>query len=144
MLRDVGVRAELQQFEPGGDISQWRQGRGGDWDVIGNGFSTPTALAASALQGMFGSTPEDERSRDTYQGYVFPHSAELIRRATSEVDPRTRHDLVSRAQQEVWNTWPCLWAFVPRVVLAQRARVQDLSLEPTNSYELAAAGVSTP
>lgn len=144
MLRDVGVRAELQQFEPGGDISQWRQGRGGDWDVIGNGFSTPTALAASALQGMFGSTPEDERSRDTYQGYVFPHIAELIRRATSEVDPRMRHELVSRAQREVWNTWPCLWAFVPRVVLAQRARVQDLSLEPTNSYELAAAGVSTP
>ncbi|MFE2030538.1 ABC transporter substrate-binding protein [Streptomyces hygroscopicus] len=43
MLRAVGVRATLQQFEPGGDILQWRQGRRGDWDVLGNGFSVPPA-----------------------------------------------------------------------------------------------------
>ncbi|MCX2730141.1 ABC transporter substrate-binding protein [Saccharopolyspora sp. NFXS83] len=142
MLRQVGVRAELRQFEPGGDIAQWRQGRGGDWDVIGNGLSTPTALAVSALQGMYGGTPEDERTRDTYQGYVFPQVADLIDRATSEVDPAVRQDLLARSQQAVWDTWPCLWAFVPRVVLAHRQRVAGLSLEPTNSYELATTGVS--
>lgn len=35
MLGAVGVRARLQQFEPGGDIMQWRQGKTGDWDVLG-------------------------------------------------------------------------------------------------------------
>ena len=40
MLRDVGVRVKLQQFEPGGDISAWRQGKAGDWDLLGNGFGT--------------------------------------------------------------------------------------------------------
>ncbi|MEU6132171.1 ABC transporter substrate-binding protein [Saccharopolyspora sp. NPDC047091] len=144
MLGEVGVRVELQQFEPGGDIAQWRQGRGGDWDVIGNGLSTPTALAVSALQGMYGGTPEDEKTRDTYQGYVFPDVAALIERATSEVDGSARQGLLARAQQAVWDTWPCLWAFVPRVVLAQRQRVSGLRLEPTNSYDLAAAGVSAP
>src|SRR3954453_4962228 len=31
MLGAVGVRSRLHQFQPGGDISAWRQGRAGDW-----------------------------------------------------------------------------------------------------------------
>ncbi|XGU18899.1 hypothetical protein ACETU7_26415 [Rhodococcus sp. 3Y1] len=31
MMKAVGVRVKLQQFEPGGDISSWRQGKTGDW-----------------------------------------------------------------------------------------------------------------
>ena len=44
MLSAVGVRPKLQQFEPGGDISTWRQGKAGDWDVLGNGYPGPTGL----------------------------------------------------------------------------------------------------
>ncbi|QUH03630.1 ABC transporter substrate-binding protein [Saccharopolyspora erythraea] len=137
MLGRVGVPVTLQQFEPGGDISQWRQGRAGDWDVLGNGFTSPTGLAMITLQGMYGGTPEKEKTRDTYQGYVVPEVADLLDRANAEIDATARQELVARAQHAVWNTWPCLWAFVPRAVLARRRRVKDLALEPTNSYELA-------
>ncbi|MEW1839872.1 ABC transporter substrate-binding protein [Nonomuraea angiospora] len=138
MLEQIGVRCSLQQFEPGGDISKWRQGRAGDWDILGNGFSVPTGLAYSALQGMFGGTPEKEKTRDTYQGYVQPQVVELLGRAAEEVDAQARADVVAKAQQAVWDSWPCLWAFVPRTMLAHRRRVRGLALEPTNSYDLAA------
>jgi peptide/nickel transport system substrate-binding protein len=138
MLGDVGVRATLQQFQPGGDISVWRQGRGGDWDVLGNGYPSPTGLALTPLQGMYGGTAEKEATRDSYHGYVVPEVADLIGRATSEVDPVAREAALTSAQQAVWATWPCLWAFVPNVVLARRDRVQDVQLGPTNTYDLAA------
>lgn len=138
MLGDVGVRATLQQFQPGGDISVWRQGRGGDWDVLGNGYPSPTGLALTPLQGMYGGTPEKEATRDSYHGYVVPEVADLIQRATSEVDPVAREAALTSVQQAVWATWPCMWAFVPNVVLARRDRVQDVQLGPTNTYDLAA------
>ncbi|MFC4012608.1 ABC transporter substrate-binding protein [Nonomuraea purpurea] len=137
MLRRIGVRCTLQQFEPGGDISKWRQGRAGDWDILGNGFSVPTGLAFSALQGMYGGTAEREKTRDTYHGYVQPQVVKLLESAAEEVDARARASVVAQAQQAVWDTWPCLWAFIPRSLLAHRKRVSGLSLEPTNSYDLA-------
>jgi peptide/nickel transport system substrate-binding protein len=138
MLERIGVRCTLQQFEPGGDISKWRQGRAGDWDILGNGFSVPTGLAFSALQGMYGGTAEKEKTRDTYHGYVQPAVVKLLERAAEEVDAQARAAVVAEAQHAVWNTWPCLWAFVPRTLLAHRRRVRGLALEATNSYDLAA------
>lgn len=136
MLRDVGVAAELQQFEPGGNILQWRQGRGGDWDVLGNGYPGPTGQAITTLLGMFGGTPEKERTRDTYQGYVFPAIADQIAAAAAEIDADRRTQLLTDVQHKIWDTWPCLWAFVPNVVLARRARVRGIALAPINSYDL--------
>ena len=136
MLRDVGVAAELQQFEPGGNILQWRQGRGGDWDVLGNGYPGPTGQAITTLLGMFGGTPEKERNRDTYQGYVVPAIADQIGAAAAEIDPDRRTQLLTDVQQKIWDTWPCLWAFVPNVVLARRTRVRGVRLQPINSYDL--------
>jgi peptide/nickel transport system substrate-binding protein len=136
MLRDVGVTAELQQFEPGGNILQWRQGRGGDWDVLGNGYPGPTGQAITSLLGMFGGTPEKERARDTYQGYVMPAIAEGLATAGAEIDADRRTKLLTAVQQSIWDTWPCMWAFVPNVVLARRTRVQGIQLEPINSYDL--------
>ena len=68
-------KTELQQFEPGGNILAWRQGKQGDWDLLGNGFSSPTGLAITMMQGMYGGTAEKEKTRDTYQGYVGPGGA---------------------------------------------------------------------
>jgi peptide/nickel transport system substrate-binding protein len=136
MLGDVGVRTRLQQFQPGGDISAWRQGRAGDWDVLGNGFASPTGLALTMLQGMYGGTAEREATRDTYHGYVFPDVERAISEASAEVDPARRQALLDRAQDMVWDTWPCMWAFVPKAVLARRSRVRDLELQPTNSFVL--------
>ncbi|SED04305.1 ABC transporter substrate-binding protein [Streptomyces melanosporofaciens] len=138
MLRAVGVRATLQQFEPGGDIQQWRQGRRGDWDVLGNGFSVPTGHASTSLQGMYGGTAEKERTRDTYQGYVFPKIAARLADASAETDEKTRNTKLAAVQQQIWDTRPCLWAFVPDVVLARRTRVRDVRLLQLNSYDLAA------
>ncbi|PSK98410.1 peptide/nickel transport system substrate-binding protein [Murinocardiopsis flavida] len=138
MLKDAGVGVTLQQFEPGGDIPQWRQGRGGDWDVIGNGFASPTGLALATVQGMFGGTAEKEKTRDTYQGYVVPEVTDILDRAYDETDPKARQELAAQAQHAVWRTWPCLWAFVPNSVLARRRRVRGLALEASNSYDLAA------
>ncbi|PRX99694.1 ABC transporter substrate-binding protein [Allonocardiopsis opalescens] len=138
MLREVGVGVTLRQFEPGGDIPLWRQGRGGDWDVIGNGFATPTGVAITSLQGMYGGTAEREETRDTYHGYVVPEVTDLLDRAYAEVDAEARQALVAEAQHAVWRTWPCMWAFVPNSVLARRRRVRGLALETTNCYDLAA------
>lgn len=137
MLADVGVRTRLVQFQPGGDISLWRQGRAGDWDVLGNGFASPTGLALTMLQGMYGGTAEREATRDTYHGYVVPEVQQLIAAAGTEIDPARRQELLDRAQDAVWDTWPCMWAFVPNAVLARRDRVGDLELKPSNSFELA-------
>jgi ABC-type transport system substrate-binding protein len=137
MLGDVGVRARLKQFQPGGDISLWRQGRAGDWDVLGNGFASPTGLALTMLKGMYGGTAEKEATRDTYHGYVFPDVQRVIDAAGTEVDPTRRQQLLGQAQDAVWATWPCMWAFVPNAVLARRNRVTGLALKPTNSFDLA-------
>jgi peptide/nickel transport system substrate-binding protein len=138
MLRAVGVRANLQQFEPGGDILQWRQGRGGDWDVLGNGYPGPTGEVTTALQGMYGGTPEKEQTRDTYQGYVFPEIAAELTAISAEPDAGRRTQRLAAVQQAIWETRPSLWAFVPDVVLARRERVHDLRLQSNNSYDLAA------
>ncbi|WP_431904566.1 ABC transporter substrate-binding protein [Amycolatopsis thermoflava] len=136
MLRAVGVAAELQQFEPGGDILQWRQGRGGDWDVLGNGYPGPTGQAITSLLGMYGGTPAKEQTRDTYQGFVVPEIADALATAGAETDAGRRSELLAAAQHRIWATWPCLWAFVPNVVLARRTRVQGVALQPINSYDL--------
>ncbi|GAA1906665.1 ABC transporter substrate-binding protein [Williamsia serinedens] len=138
MLGAVGVRATLQQFEPGGDIMSWRQGKAGDWDVLGNGFPGPTGLGLTIMQGMFAGTAEKERTGDTYQGYVFPEITATITQASETVDPVRRDQLLARAQRQVAATAPYLWTFVPKVILARRDRVGDIGLRPTNSYDLSA------
>lgn len=141
MLSAAGVRATLQQFEPGGDIMTWRQGKGGDWDVLGNGFPGPTGLGITIMQGMFAGTAAKERTRDTYQGYVFPEITDTITQASEAVDPARRSELLATAQKQVWDTSPFLWSFVPKVVLARRSRIDDIGLRPTNSYDLSAAAL---
>ncbi|MEQ3553176.1 ABC transporter substrate-binding protein [Pseudonocardia nematodicida] len=141
MLGQVGVRTRLQQFQPGGDISAWRQGRGGDWDVLGNGFAGPTGEAATVLQGMYGGTPEKEATRDTYQGYVVPEVTRTLDAAADEIDPDRRQAVLADAQRKIWDTWPCMWAFVPDVVQASRQRVSGIDLLPTNSYEITTVGL---
>ncbi|OZF01609.1 ABC transporter substrate-binding protein [Rhodococcus sp. 15-1154-1] len=136
MMTDIGVRVKLQQFEPGGDISSWRQGKVGDWDVLGNGYGNQTGLALTTIQGMYAGTAEKEATRDTYHGYVFPEITEKIELASSEPDPVRRASLLADAQQDIWNTWPCLWSFVPNALLAKRTRVQNVALTPINSYDL--------
>ena len=89
MFGDIGVKTQLQQFEPGGNILAWRQGKQGDWDLLGNGFSSPTGLAITMMQGMYAGTAEKEKTRDTYQGYVVPDVQAKIQAASSEVDPGT-------------------------------------------------------
>ncbi|MFJ2618334.1 ABC transporter substrate-binding protein [Glutamicibacter sp. NPDC087344] len=143
MFGDIGVRTELQQFEPGGNILQWRQGKEGDWDLLGNGFSSPTGLAITMLQGMYAGTAQKEKTRDTYQGYVNPEVTKKIARAASEVDEVKRQTYLKDAQQAAWDTWPCAWAFTPKSILARRERVQNLNLSAANAYPLAAVGLES-
>lgn len=138
MLGDVGVRATLQEFEPGGDILKWRQGRAGDWDIIGNGFGNPTGLALTTLQGLYGGTPAKERTGDAFMGYVKPDIEQALSAAAQEVDPAERTTRLGDVQRAIWNTWPCLWAFAPKTLLARRDRVAGLDLLPINSYDLSA------
>ncbi|TLS45289.1 ABC transporter substrate-binding protein [Streptomyces montanus] len=138
MLQDVGVRASLQQFEPGGDILKWRQGRGGDWDVIGNGYSSPTGQALTMLQGMYGGTAEKDRTGDAFMGYVIPRIERRLSAAATEVDDAERDRRLAAVQHAVWDTWPSLWAFAPKTLLARRDRVHGLALQPINSYDLTA------
>ncbi|NNN29362.1 ABC transporter substrate-binding protein [Streptomyces sp. S3(2020)] len=138
MLKDVGVRTSLLQFEPGGDILKWRQGKGGDWDVIGNGFPGPTGQAVTMLQAMYAGTAEDERTGDAFMGYVNPGIARQISAAATEADTATRDRRLAAAQHAVWETWPSLWAFVPKTLLARRTRVEGIGLLPVNSYDLTA------
>jgi ABC-type transport system substrate-binding protein len=137
MLRAVGCQPSLQQFEPGGDISTWRQGRAGDWDLLGNGYPTPTGLAITAMQGMYAGTAKKEETRDTYHGYVFPKITEEIAAASQEIGAERREQLLTRVQQDIWATWPAMWAFAPKAVVARRSRVQNLLLGANNSYNLA-------
>ncbi|MEU1180129.1 ABC transporter substrate-binding protein [Streptomyces sp. NPDC005820] len=138
MFRDIGVRASLLEFEPGGDILKWRQGRGGDWDVIGNGYPGPTGQALTSLQGMYGGTAEKERTRDTYMGYVVPDVQRRLADAATETDAAERDRKLAAVQHAVWDTWPMLWAFAPKTLLARRDRVRDLGLLQLNSYDLSA------
>ena len=137
MMSDIGVRRQLQQFEPGGDISSWRQGKAGDWDVLGNGYGSQTGLAMTTLQGMYAGTAEKEKTRDTYHGYVFPEITAKIEAASAEPDPAKRDRSCStQAQQDIWNTWPCLWSFVPNALLAKRTGCRtwtDPASTPTTS-----------
>ncbi|GHD06073.1 ABC transporter substrate-binding protein [Zhihengliuella salsuginis] len=137
MFGAIDIRTELQQFEPGGNILDWRQGKAGDWDLLGNGFSSPTGLAITMLQGMYAGTAAKEETRDTYQGYVVEPVEAKITRAARESDPVRREKYLAEAQQAVWDSWPCAWAFVPKSVLARRERVGGLSLAASNSYPLA-------
>jgi ABC-type transport system substrate-binding protein len=143
MLGAVGVHATLQQFEPGGDISQWRQGKAGDWDVLGNGFPSPTGLALTIMQGMYAGTPEKEATRDTYHGYMFPDITAVITQASEEADPARRGQLLADAQRRIWDTCPMLWSFVPKAVLARRTRIDGVALRPTNSYDITAVSLHT-
>ncbi|MFF2847277.1 ABC transporter substrate-binding protein [Streptomyces sp. NPDC058001] len=138
MLKNVGVRASLQQFQPGGDILTWRQGKAGDWDVIGNGYGSPTGQALTVLQGMYGGTAAKERTRDAFMGYVVPHVERQLTAAATQVDDAERTRQLAEVQKAIWDTWPSLWAFAPKTLLARRARVQDLSLLTINSYDLSA------
>jgi peptide/nickel transport system substrate-binding protein len=88
------------------------------------------------MQGMYAGTADKEKTRDTYQGYVIPEVQAKVQAASSEVDPVRRQELLAVAQQAIWDTWPCAWAFVPKSVLAHRDRVSGLELAPTNSYPL--------
>lgn len=138
MLSAAGVSATLQQFEPGGDIAQWRQGKAGDWDILGNGYPSPTGLALTIMQGMYAGTAAKEATRDTYHGYLFPEITAIITQASEEVDPVRRDELLADAQRRIWDTCPCLWSFVPKAVLGRRTRIDGIDLRPTNSYDLAA------
>ncbi|AOS61024.1 ABC transporter substrate-binding protein [Actinoalloteichus hymeniacidonis] len=141
MLGEIGVGVTLRQFEPGGDIPAWRQGRGGDWDILGNGYASPVGAALPILQGMYGGTPEREQTRDTYQGYVNTEVVAKLDEAYAEVDPDRRQEITAEIQQIVWDSWPSMWAFVPNSVLAYRTRVTGVSLEATNSYQLEHIGL---
>jgi peptide/nickel transport system substrate-binding protein len=138
MLRAVGIQPSLQQFEPGGDISTWRQGKAGDWDILGNGYGSPTGLAITMMQGMYAGSAKKEETRDTYHGYIFPEITDLIAQASSETDAARRGQLLGQAQTDIWNTWPALWAFAPKAVVARRNRVDQLTLGANNSYDLTA------
>jgi len=136
-FKPVGVNVKLKQFEPGGDISKWRRGEAGDWDVLGNGYGNQTGLALTTLQGMYASTAEQAKTHDDYHGFIFPDIASLVRRASAESDEAKRNGLMAQAQKKAWDQTPSLWAFVPNAVLAHRTSVQGLSLTPINSYDLA-------
>ncbi|MFE2944122.1 ABC transporter substrate-binding protein [Streptomyces sp. NPDC059255] len=138
MLKSVGVRVSLQQFEPGGDILTWRQGKAGDWDVIGNGYGSPTGQALTMLQGMYGGTAAKDRTGDAFMGYIVPHVEKQLTAASTQVDDTERNRQLAVVQKAVWETWPSLWAFAPKTLLARRARVRGLSLLPINSYDLSA------
>jgi peptide/nickel transport system substrate-binding protein len=142
MLSAAGVNATLQQFEPGGDIAQWRQGKAGDWDILGNGYPSPTGLALTIMQGMYAGTPEKEATRDTYHGYLFPEITALITQASEEADPVRRDTLLADAQRRIWETCPMMWSFVPKAVLGRRTRIDGINLRPTNSYDLAAVALN--
>lgn len=138
MLGDVGVRVHLRQFEPGGDLPTWRQGRGGDFDIIGNGYGNQTGLALTSLQGLFAGTPEMEQTGDAFMGFVYDDIASGITAAAAETDDQRRSTLLQDVQQSIWDLWPAMWAFTQDVLLAHRDTVSGLDLLPINSYDLAA------
>lgn len=142
MLSAVGVGATLKMIPKGGDINSWRRGEAGDWDVLANGYGNQTGLALTNLVGQYGGTAQKEKTRDTYQGYVFPEISSLLDQAGAESDEGKRDELLKQAQEKIWATWPALWAWTPNNVLAKRKRVTTLKLRATNSYDLASVSVS--
>ena len=142
MLGDVGVKAKLKQIPKGGDINSWRRGEAGDWDVLGNGYGNQTGLALTNLQGQYGGTAAKEKTRDTYQGFVFPDVTSLLDQASAEPDATKRDALLKQAQEKIWALWPAMWAWTPDNVLAKRKRVTTLELSATNSYDLSKVKVS--
>ena len=138
MLGEIGVRARLRQFEPGGDLPTWRQGRGGDFDIIANGYGNQTGLALTSLQGLFAGTPEMERTGDAFMGFVYQDIAAGITAAAAEVDDERRAAQLRDVQQAIWELWPAMWGFTQHVLLAHRDNVRALDLLPINSYDLAA------
>jgi ABC-type transport system substrate-binding protein len=143
MFKAVGVTVTLQQFEPGGDISAWRRGEAGDWDVLGNGYGNQTGLALTNLQGMYGATAEKEATHDSYHGFVVPEISTLISTANGTADASARDSLLAEAQQKIWDLYPCMWAFVPKAVLARRSEVENVGLRAINSYDLSAVTLSS-
>ena len=142
MLSDVGVKSVLKMIPKGGDINAWRRGEAGDWDVLANGYGNQTGLALTNLQGQYGGTPEKEKTRDTYQGFVAPDVVALLDQASGEADEGKRNALLAQAQKKIWALWPAMWAWTPDVVLAKRKRVTALDLSPANSYDLSKVKVS--
>jgi peptide/nickel transport system substrate-binding protein len=126
----------------GGDINAWRRGESGDWDVLANGYGNQTGLALTNLVGQYGGTATKEKTRDTYQGFVFPEISTLLDQAGAEADESKRNELLKQAQEKVWALWPAMWAWTPNNVLAKRKRVQGLKLRAINSYDLGSVTVS--
>jgi peptide/nickel transport system substrate-binding protein len=89
------------------------------------------------MQGMFAGTQEKEKTRDTYHGFIFPKIADKISRASGEIDQDRRNALVQQVQADIWKTWPAMWAFAPKAVIARRVRVEDLVLGSNIAYDLA-------
>lgn len=141
MMSKIGVTMKLKEFQAGGNISAWRQGRGGDWDVLANGYGNQTGQALTDMVGMFAGTAAKEKTRDTFQGYVYPEITRVISQASAEANAATRTALLKKAQQMVWDTYPCIWAFVQNNVLAYRTGVRNLDLLGINSYDIAAVSV---
>ena len=142
MLAAVGVTATLKMIPKGGEINAWRRGEAGDWDVLANGYGNQTGLALTNLVGQYGGTPAKEKTKDTYQGYVFPDIVAILDQAGAEPDEAKRNDLLKQAQEKIWATWPALWAWTPNNVLAKRKRVATLKLRAINSYDLGSVSVS--
>jgi len=141
MLKDVGVTATLKEFQPGGDIGTWRRGEGGDWDVLANGYGNQTGLALTNLRGMYAGTAAKQKTHDTYQGYFQQDITDTLTQAGAESDRTKRLELLKKAQQDIWATWPCMWAFATKNLLAKRTRVKDLDLIAINSYDLASVTI---
>lgn len=141
MFKNVGVKATLKEFQPGGDILTWRRGQGGDWDVLANGYGNQTGLAIVNLLGMYAGTADKQKTRDTYQGYFKQDITDVLSQASGEADATKRQALLDKAQQDIWATWPCMWAFATKNLLAKTSRVQNLDLIAINSYDLASVTV---
>jgi ABC-type transport system substrate-binding protein len=142
MLDAVGVKAELKQIPKGGDINAWRRGEAGDWDVLANGYGNQTGLAITNLIGQYGGTAAKEKTRDTYQGFVFPAVSDLLDQAGAEPDETKRTALLKQAQEKIWALWPAMWAWTPNNLLAHRKRITTLDLSPGNFYDLSTVKVS--
>jgi peptide/nickel transport system substrate-binding protein len=91
---------------------------------------------------MYSGTAEKEKTRDTYQGYVVPKVEQLLTAAAAEPDETKRNATLKQAQEAIWATWPCMWAFVQNNTLAHRDRVQGINLLPTNFYDLSTVTVN--
>ena len=90
---------------------------GGDWDLLGNGFSSPTGLAITMMQGMYAGTAEKEKTRDTYHGLRRPRDRRTLDPgASAEADPAERDAAARRgAAGRSGTPGRALWAFVAQV-----------------------------